>query len=395
MRHFYHFSRFIIAEIYGIPDIRSLLLNPGTSQSEQKYAINMKSLKNSAMLLTALILFWGCAGNNKEQNEIIRKVKIEPVQQADTLTVKNYSGIIKGASELNLAFRVAGPIQRILVKEGDYVKQGQLVAQMDTRDYEVQLKVAQAQHDQVEAEAGRVIELYSRKSVNENDYDKAVSGLKMVGAQLKNAKDQMKDTQLHAPVSGYIQKVNFLENELIDAGMPVISMIDVGYYLVEVEIPVSLYVERDAIISFSGFQPTVSDKAFALQLLSYSKKANNNQLYKVQLRLNPASQLQLAPGMDVQVKIELATNGSPQTCVPLTALFNDKGKTFVWVYQPNQSVQKREVVTGRLTGDGRIRISEGLQPEEQIVVAGVNNLRDNEQVEPLEAVSETNVGGLL
>jgi multidrug efflux pump subunit AcrA (membrane-fusion protein) len=81
--------------------------------------------------------------------------------------------------------------------------------------------------------------------------------------------------------------------------------------------------------------------------------------------------------------------------VPLTALFNDKGKTFVWVYQPNQSVQKREVVTGRLTGDGRIRISEGLQPEEQIVVAGVNNLRDNEQVEPLEAVSETNVGGLL
>lgn len=347
------------------------------------------------MLLSILVLLGGCGGNNKEQNEIIRKVKIEPVQQADSLTVKNYPGIIKGASELNLAFRVAGPIQRILVKEGDFVKQGQLVAQMDTRDYEVQLQVAQAQHDQVEAEAGRVIELYSRKSVNENDYDKAVSGLKMVGAQLKNAKDQMKDTQLHAPVSGYIQKVNFLENELIDAGMPVISMINVGHYQVELEIPVSLYVERDAIVAFSGFQPTISDKAFALQLLSYSKKANNNQLYRVQLRLNPSNQLQLAPGMDVQVKIELATNGGPQTCVPLTALFNDKGKTFVWVYQPSQSVQKREVVTGRLTGDGRIRISEGLQPEEQIVVAGVNNLRDNERVEPLEAADETNVGGLL
>jgi len=347
------------------------------------------------MLVLSLLLLWGCGGNNGKQNEIIRKVKIEPVQQSDSLTVKNYPGIIKGASELNLAFRVAGPIQKILVKEGDYVKQGQLVARMDTRDYEVQLQVAQAQHDQVEAEAGRVIELYARNSVNENDYDKAVSGLKMVGAKLKNAKDQMNDTQLHAPVSGYIQKVNFLENELIDAGMPVISMIDVGYYQVEVDIPVSLYIERDAIISFSGVQPTVSDEAFALQLLSYSKKANNNQLYKVQLRLNPASQLKLAPGMDVQVKIELRTNGGPQTCVPLTALFNDKGKTFVWVYQSNQSVQKREVVIGRLTGDGRIRISKGLQPKEQIVVAGVNNLLDNQRVEPLKAVSETNVGGLL
>ncbi len=355
----------------------------------------MKSIKNSVILLSILVLLWGCASNNREQNEIIRKVKIEPVQQADSLTVKNYPGIIKEANEVNLAFRVAGPIQKILVNEGDYVKQGQLVAQMDPRDYEVQLQVAQAQHEQVKAEAGRVIELYTRESVTGNDYDKAVSGLRMVRAKLKNAKDQMNDTQLHAPVSGYIQKVNFIENELIDAGMPVISMIDVGYYQVEVDIPVSLYIERDAIIAFSGVQPTVSDKAFDLQLLSYSKKANNNQLYKVQLLLNPANQLQLAPGMDVQVKIELRTNGDPQTCVPLTALFNDSGKTYVWVYQPNQSVQKREVVTGKLTGDGRIRISKGLQPKEQIVVAGVNNLLDNQRVEPLEAVSETNVGGLL
>ena len=355
----------------------------------------MKSFINRALLLSILTILWGCTGNNEEQNEIIRKVKIEPVQQADSLAVKYYPGIMKGAGEVNLAFRVAGPIKKILVKEGDYVKQGQLVAQMDTRDYEIQLQVAQAQHDQVEAEAGRVIELYNRKSVNENDYDKAVSGLKMVEAQLKNAKDQLNDTKLHAPVSGYIQKVNFLENEMTDAGMPVVSMIDVDYYLVEVEIPVSLYVERDAIISFTGVQPSVSDKTFDLQLLSYSKKANNNQLYRMQLRLNPDNRLKLAPGMDVQVRIVLGTNGSMQTCVPLTALFNEKGKTFVWVYQSGQNVEKREVVTGKLTGDGRIRISDGLKPEEQIVVAGVNNLSDNERVEPLEPVSETNVGGLL
>jgi multidrug efflux pump subunit AcrA (membrane-fusion protein) len=130
-------------------------------------------------------------------------------------------------------------------------------------------------------------------------------------------------------------------------------------------------------------------------LLSFSKKASNNQLYKVQLRLNPASQPQLAPGMDIQVNIVQKNNGGPQTCVPLTALFSEKGKTYVWVYQQTGRVQKREVLTGKLTGDGRIRISQGLQPNELIVVAGVNNLTENEQVEPLEPISETNVGGLL
>ncbi len=221
----------------------------------------MKPIKNSTILLFILALLWGCVSNNSEQNKIMRMVKIESVQQADSLTVKSYSGIIKGANELNLSFRVAGPIQKILVKEGDYVKQGQLLAQMDTRDYEVQLQAAEAQYEQVKGEADRVIELYKRESITENDYDKAVSGLKMMRAKLKNAKDQMDDTQLRAPVSGYIQKVNFIENELIDAGMPVFSIIDVGYYQVEVEIPVSLYIERASILSFSGFQPTVSDKS--------------------------------------------------------------------------------------------------------------------------------------
>ena len=355
----------------------------------------MKSIKNSTILLFILMILWGCAGNNGEQNQIIRKVKVEPVQQADSITTKSFPGIVKEANEMNLAFRVAGPIQKILVKEGDYVKQGQLIAQMDTRDYEVQLQVAQAQHEQVKGEVERVTELYNRKSVTENDYDKAVSGLKMVGAKLKHAKDQMGDTQLRASVSGYIQKINFSENEMIDAGMPLISMIDVGSYQVEIEIPVSLYVERHSISSFTCVQPSISDETFNLQLLSYNRKANTNQMYRVHLRLDPAIHPQLSPGMDVKVKIDLINNGGPQTCVPLTALFNENGKTFVWIYQSNQMVEKREVVTGKLTGDGRIRISRGLQPEEQIVVAGVNNLTDNEYVEPLEPISATNIGGLL
>jgi len=355
----------------------------------------MKLLRNNAFLLICLVLLAGCAGNNNGQTEIIRKVKIEPVQQADSLVVRSYPGMVNEANEVDLAFRVAGPIQKIMVNEGDYVRAGQVVAQMDTRDYEVQLAAAQAQYEQVKAEADRVIELHNRESVAGNDYDKAVSGLKMVEAQLKNAKDQLNDTKLTAPVSGYIQKVNFLENELVDAGMPVASLIDVGHYQVEVEIPVELYVDRENIISFSGLQPAVTAEEFPLQLLSYSRKANNNQLYKVQLRINPASQPKLAPGMDIQVNIVRKNSSGAQSCVPLNALFNEGGKTYVWVYQSNGTVQKREVVTGQLTGDGRIRISGGLDVNEQIVVAGVNQLNENDQVEPLEPVAETNVGGLL
>jgi len=354
----------------------------------------MKKFVYGSVFLFCLALLAGCAGNNEKQNEIIRMVKIEPVRQADSLMVRNFPGIIKEANEVNLAFRVAGPIEKILVKEGDYVKAGQIIAQIDPRDYKVQLDAAQAQYDQVKAEAGRVIELHNRQSVSGNDYDKAVSGLKMVEAQLKNAKDQLNDTKLTAPVSGYIQKINFPEKELVDAGMPVASMIDVGHYQVEVDIPVSLYVNRDAIVSFSAVQPAVTEEPFPLKLLSVSKKATNNQLYKLQLGLNPASQPGLAPGMDVQVTILCDNDAEPLTCVPLNALFNEAGKTWVWIYNDG-IVERREVETGRLTGDGRVRITRGIRVNEQVVVAGVNTLNDNDRVEPVRPVSDTNIGGLL
>lgn len=347
------------------------------------------------ILLLSIALLAGCGQQTRQSEEIIRKVKIESVQYADSLSERSFPGMIREAGEISLAFRVAGPISKVNVKEGDYVRAGQLVALIDPRDYEVQLEAARAQYDQVKAEADRVTELHNRRSVAVNDYDKAVSGLKLVTVQLKHATDQLSDTRLTAPFSGYIQKVSFRERELVDAGMPVASMIDVGQYLVEVDIPATVYASRDSIVSFTGAQPAVSVEPFPLQLLSYNRKAGNNQLYRMQLKLNPEVNPRLAPGMDVQVTVRIKNNLRPQVCVPLTALFSESGKSFVWVYQSGGKVTKTEVETGKLTGDGRIRISGGVQAGDQVVVAGVSLLQDNQRVEPVKPVSETNVGGLL
>jgi RND family efflux transporter MFP subunit len=356
----------------------------------------METTKNRAVFLICMALAVGCNTNHNGKEQLIRKVIIEDVKVADTLIIKSFSGVIREAGEVNLAFRVAGPIQEIYVKEGEYVKANQPVAQIDTRDYEVQLQSAQAQYDQVAAEAGRVVELHNRQSVAGNDYDKAIASEKMVAAQLKNAKDQLNDTRLLSPVAGYIWKINFMENEMVDAGMPLATLIDVRHFQVEVDIPVSLYAERDAIVSFTGIQPAVSGGEFPLQLLSYSRKASNNQLFRLQLLLNPANQPKLAPGMDIQVNIAMKSGVGPMACVPLNALFSEEGKTFVWVYLPAEGiVSRREVVTGRLTGDGRIQIIQGLRTDEKIVVAGVNHLNDNQKVGLMEPVAETNKGGLM
>jgi RND family efflux transporter MFP subunit len=312
------------------------------------------------------------------------------------ISIRNFPGTIREAAEVNLAFRVAGPISNIYVKEGDYVRQGTLVARIDPRDYEIQASVYEAQYNQVRGEYDRLTELNNRKSVADNDYEKSVAGEKMLRMKLQNARDQLSDTKLYAPFSGYIQSVKYEAGEMVNTGMTVATLIDVHSYLVEIDLPMSFFLRKEAFTTFSCSQPMVPDAVYPLQLVSYQMKANNSQLYRTTFRLDPKVNPRLAPGMTVSVKIGYRTGLESLLAFPLTALFREGEKNCVWIYDPATSVVKmREVTTGEITGDGMITVLSGISENDEIVVAGVHVLHDGWKVDRIEEVSETNVGGLM
>lgn len=357
----------------------------------------MTFIRNAIAIGLAAAFLAGCGGQKPEAETLIKKVKLGEVMAADSVYEAAYPGSVSATDEINLAFKVAGQIAEIAVREGDYVTAGQLIARIDPRDYEIQMQVAQAQYDQVKAEAGRVTELYNRQSVAGNDYDKMVSGERMVTAQLKHAKDQLNDTHLYAPTSGFIQKINFSVNELINLGMPLATLISTNQLQAGVDIPVALFLMRNQIISYKATQPHLPNQVFDLKPLGFRKKANQNQLYRLQLAFGPEARTQLAAGMDILIHISyLKESHEAGLCVPVNALYHEGGKTFVWVYQPEKGqVIRHEVKTGALAGEGKIRISGEIRAGEKVVTAGVGQLTDYQKVEPVGTVSESNVGGML
>ena len=120
-------------------------------------------MKGVVFSLLGLILLMCACGSSKTKQE-----RGKTTVQADT--VKSYQGElsiiypgkIKAASEVKLSFRVAGPIRAVLPEVGAFVKKGELIAEIDPRDYEIQLSATEAEYNQVKEEAGRVIELYNR-----------------------------------------------------------------------------------------------------------------------------------------------------------------------------------------------------------------------------------------
>ena len=333
-------------------------------------------MKGVVFSLLGLILLMCACGSSKTKQE-----RGKATVQADT--VKSYQGElsiiypgkIKAASEVKLSFRVAGPIRAVLPEVGAFVKKGELIAEIDPRDYVIQLSATEAEYKQVKEEAGRVIELYNRGSVPVNDYDKAVAGVKQITAKYDAHKNALADTRLTAPFDGYIQKKYYDSHETVAAGYPVVSMINSNYFDVDIDIPSSDFVRQDLFKSFSCTIDVFPGQVFPLELIEITRKANLNQLYRMRLRLKPVPGVDIAAGMSVN---------------------EENGESAVWVYNPKaQNVTRRVIQLKKLLKTGELIVSEGLAAGEIVVSAGVHSLKEGMSVELLKPVSKTNVGKLL
>ena len=344
----------------------------------------------------SLLLFTSCSQPEKRSKES-QTVKIDTVVSASGLTALQFPGKVKAAQDISLAFRVSGTIRKIYVNEGARVHEGQLLAELDPADYQVQLDATEAEYKQIKAEAERVMALYKENGTTPNANDKAVYGLKQITAKYQHHKDQLAYTRLYAPFSGFVQKKLFDAHETIGAGMPVISMVSSGIPEVEINLPAADYVRKDQFENYHCTFDLYPGETYPLKLISVTPKANANQLYTMRLQMMPGKLLLPSPGMNTMVTIYCNEDGIRPVSVPSGALLQKDGKTYVFVYDPSdKKVHSREVAILRLLSNGRAMVvSDTLQVGETVVASGVHHLEDGESVRPLALASKTNVGGLL
>ncbi len=345
------------------------------------------------LIPSAIMLLAGC-GQEQKQSGYVRRVLLQTLTDGQSDRAVTYPGRTRASEEANVAFRVSGTLQRVYVKAGDYVRQGQVIARMDDRDYRVQFEAAEAEYTQVRNEANRVMSLYTDDGVGTaNNYDKARYGLHQMEQKLQHCRDQVADCMLRAPFDGYVQSVLRDSYETVGAGMPVISLIGQGQTEVIINIPASENLRRDMFASFSASFDVVPDVEFPLQLLNIARQANVNQLYEVRLGLK-GNHPQITPGMSTMVHLRYKDNGRRSITVPLSAIHHSGKASYVFVYVGGK-VSRKQVTLGAVHGNGTVDIRSGLNIGDQIVVSGVHTLTDGESVTPATQPSETNVGGLL
>ena len=353
----------------------------------------MKTKKNSWLAL-ALCALCACSDSG-ERTVFVRNVYLVRPEAAGKEEICVYPGVVEAAREVDLGFKTAGQLSRICVEEGDFVRRGQLLAELDAEDYRLGVEALQIQYDQLADEVRRTRQLYGQKSISANDYEKAEAGLRRLGVQLRAEKNRLGYTKLRAPVDGYVRAVNFSEAEMVDAGTAVFSLFDASRMEVTADIPQGDYLRRGF---FTGFSCRAEGLGadFPLALLSLTPRADGNQLYRLRLALAGEAGRRLTAGMNVEVEITVSDTAAARGfSVPLSAVFRNGGEACVWVLAADSTVRKRPVRLGGTDGAGRALVRSGLTGGEQLVEMGTGALQEGEKVCPVPAPGESNVGGLL
>jgi RND family efflux transporter MFP subunit len=354
-------------------------------------------MRNSGLfifLLTVYAVSCSCAKQKSIGEDAVRTVKVDTAVMFIESREASFPGKIRAADDVSLSFRIAGQITKINVTEGSRVCRGQTLATLDARDYEIQLAATEAEYSSIKAEAGRVIALHETGSVSDNDYDKAVYGLKQITAKYDAHKNALADTRLLAPFDGYIQKIHFNQGETVGAGMPVLLMIDAGAPEVEINIPASEYIKKDRFDRFSCTVDIFPEKTFALDLIGITHQANMNQLYTARLKMRTTDGQLPSPGMVTMVNITYLPEESAPVSIPYSAIFDSNSTTAVWIFDSHsETVALREVTASEIRRDGTVIIDRGLSVGEIVVAAGVHSLKNGQRVRMLQPSAESNVGG--
>ncbi|SDO74671.1 efflux RND transporter periplasmic adaptor subunit [Pseudomonas jinjuensis] len=349
----------------------------------------------SAAFPLAFILSLTACGNGEPAKPAVRPAMVVQPVPAGNVT-EAYPGEVRARFEPELAFRIGGKVSKRLVDMGERVKKDQPLAELDPQDVRLQLEAMRAQVAAAEAnlqtvrsEHSRYRTLLDRGLVSRSQYDNVENvyrageaRLKQVRAEYDVARNQTAYAVLRAPQDGVISARRVEVGQVVAAGQTVFTLAADGEREVSISFP------EHAIERFR-----VGEKV-SVELWSQPGRRFSGHIRELSPAADPQSRTFAARVAfeDARVPAELGqsarvyvrANGEVPLSVPLGALTAEAGRAFVWVVDPASSTLKRRAVrTGPYTED-RVPVLEGLDGSEWVVAAGVQVLREGQEVRPVD-----------
>ncbi|HEV7338619.1 MAG TPA: efflux RND transporter periplasmic adaptor subunit [Bosea sp. (in: a-proteobacteria)] len=337
-------------------------------------------------------------------------VSVAVVEQRDLVSWAEFSGRLEAIERVEIRSRVSGVVEQVHFSQGALVKQGDLLVSIDQAPYQAEFERAQAQLLAAEArvalaanEHERGQRLMSSQNVSQRDLDTRLNALREAQANeraaraaLQSARLNLDYTQIRAPISGRIGRLEVTVGNLVAAGAaaPLLTT------LVSVDpVYAGFSADEGSLLKALATLPVGPGKARDLKRIPVQMTTAVNEAAPVSGHLNfvdngvdaatgtvrvraifDNADGALLPGQFVRLRMGQARS-EPALVINERAVGTDQNKKFVFVVGKDQKALWREVTLGTAAEGLRV-VTSGLEAGEQIIVNGLQRIRPGATVAP-------------
>jgi len=346
----------------------------------------MNSTNRMVPVLMLLIVGGGCAVREApavtaEQSVPVRVAAVENALLDVSLRAV---GAVAPRDEVRLSFKTPGVIASIDVREGDAVREGQVLAVLEQAEMNAALRQAEAAAAKAQRDLDRARALFADGVATREQVQDLTTALQMARASQDSADFNAKFTRITAPADGVVTRRLGEPRELVAAGQPllVVGVTSRGWVvhasLADRDV-VRVAIDDEAVVELDAYP----GRSFLGRVTRIAAAADaGTGTYQLEVLVDP-DDARLIQGLVARVQVHDGREAA-RPVVPLTALLEaDSGKAVVFVVDPQRLVARRVLVaTGRFAGD-RVEISQGLTAGERVVVEGAAYLREGDAVRVL------------
>lgn len=327
------------------------------------------------------------------QPEPIRSVKVMQIQVGNMQAVSEFSGEVRARTELRLGFRVGGKIVRRQAEVGQRVHVGDVLAQLDPQDYQLaaaaakaQVTAAQTNRDLAAADYKRYKDLRDQNFISSAELERRDAALKAAQAQLDQALaqgsaqgNQAGYTTLKADVSGVVTAVEAEPGQVVAAGTPVVRIAQDGPRDVVFSVPEDKVarVKQGSAVDVRLWGANAPQKGTVREVAASADPVTRTFVVKVGLDGRDAPAL----GTTATVLPQALGRAEIQAImIPTSALHQVGGGTAVWVLDSASMTVNLQPIQIATADGNQVVVAGGLQPGQQVVIAGVHVLSPGQKV---------------
>ena len=322
------------------------------------------------------------------------EVRVSPVQRREWISLVEVSGSLRSRSVVEIRPEIGGRLTAVYFEEGDSVRQGQLLAEIDATNYqlthdraaaalavaEAGLSRAQVAVEHAASEKARADNLLRSGGITQKDHAAAVTGEKDAAAQVALAEAQiaqgkaelavaeksLQDCKITAPADGQVQKRNFDRGTLIAAGAPLYTLVDNGQLELECVVP-SYRMAAIRPQQRATFQtPTWADRVFngVVYAINPTVESDSRSVKVILRSVNPGGELRSGMYVRGEIHTEAVANA---LVIDRDALIPGKNGDPVAVYVVRDGrAQRAKIEIGDTRGE-LVQVRAGLDEGDLVI----------------------------